>query len=242
MGEGAEAQRATAYTPNSLNQYDSMTVGTGSPVPFTHDEDGNLVQLDGKISAYDGENRLIAYAPAAPAEGDKKIAFLYDYLGRRVKRETYAYASGLWTKTEERRYVYDGWNLAQELDGANALVRSYVWGLDLSQTPQGAGGVGGLLASVEGTTIYHYFHDANGNVGQLVKSSPFGNTTWQSSPLADSNPFRFSTKYNDTVSGLYYYGYRYYAPTIGRWVNRDPIGELGSSVVRMTQFRWRYDR
>ncbi len=28
-------------------------------------------------------------------------------------------------------------------------------------------------------------------------------------------------------SGLYYYGYRWYAPNLQRWLNRDPIGERG---------------
>lgn len=41
-----------------------------------------------------------------------------------------------------------------------------------------------------------------------------------------------STKYFDTETGLYYYGYRYYELGMGRWVNRDPIGELGSVLVR----------
>jgi RHS repeat-associated protein len=30
-----------------------------------------------------------------------------------------------------------------------------------------------------------------------------------------------------TVSGVHYYGYRYYQPEIGRWANRDPIAERG---------------
>ncbi len=30
-----------------------------------------------------------------------------------------------------------------------------------------------------------------------------------------------------TVSGMFYYGYRYYSPGMGRWLNRDPIGERG---------------
>ncbi|WP_446011594.1 RHS repeat-associated core domain-containing protein, partial [Candidatus Electrothrix sp.] len=29
------------------------------------------------------------------------------------------------------------------------------------------------------------------------------------------------------VTGLYYYGYRYYSPELGRWMSRDPIGEDG---------------
>ena len=30
-----------------------------------------------------------------------------------------------------------------------------------------------------------------------------------------------------TVSGVRYYGYRYYSPAMGRWLSRDPIGEFG---------------
>jgi len=51
-----------------------------------------------------------------------------------------------------------------------------------------------------------------------TKAKPLGNS------LAADNPFRFSTKYTDTESGLIYYGYRYYDPITGRWLNRDPIG------------------
>ncbi|MCP4106823.1 MAG: RHS repeat-associated core domain-containing protein [Desulfobacteraceae bacterium] len=30
-----------------------------------------------------------------------------------------------------------------------------------------------------------------------------------------------------TETGLYYYGFRYYSSELGRWINRDPIGENG---------------
>lgn len=36
---------------------------------------------------------------------------------------------------------------------------------------------------------------------------------------------RFSTKYYDAKADLYYYGYRYYSPSLGRWISRDPIKE-----------------
>jgi RHS repeat-associated protein len=38
-------------------------------------------------------------------------------------------------------------------------------------------------------------------------------------------PFRFSTKYTETESGLLYYGYRFCSPLIGRWISRDPSDE-----------------
>ena len=43
------------------------------------------------------------------------------------------------------------------------------------------------------------------------------------------NPFRFSTKYIDSETSLAYFGYRYYNPDTGRWINRDPIGEMGGA-------------
>jgi RHS repeat-associated protein len=51
-----------------------------------------------------------------------------------------------------------------------------------------------------------------------------GNLLVSSGPLADANPWCFSTKYHDTETALVYCGYRYYSPELGRWVNRDPIG------------------
>ena len=49
---------------------------------------------------------------------------------------------------------------------------------------------------------------------------------------AAANPIRFSTKYWDDETGLGYWGHRYYNPRLGRWMNRDPIGEKGAIMVR----------
>ncbi|MBK8915078.1 MAG: hypothetical protein IPM64_10850 [Phycisphaerales bacterium] len=54
-----------------------------------------------------------------------------------------------------------------------------------------------------------------------------GNIAEKAGPYASMNPFRSSTKFFDAETGLYYYGYRYYSPRLGRWINRDPIGEVG---------------
>ena len=118
----------------------------------------------------------------------------------------------------------------------------------------GAGGIGGLLAveetSTGGTPEYWFLYDGNGNVGQVLDASdqsidakyeytPYGNEIVATGTYAATNPFRFSTKYLDTEqagvasdsvigdTGLHYYGYRYYSPNLGRWLNRDPVGELG---------------
>lgn len=91
---------------------------------------------------------------------------------------------------------------------------------------------------MNGNDAYHYCYDGNGNVGQMVNTAdgsiaahyeydPFGRLNYSSGVLANSNPFRFSTKYHDDETGLYYYGYRYYSAELGRWLNRDPIAEQG---------------
>jgi RHS repeat-associated protein len=69
--------------------------------------------------------------------------------------------------------------------------------------------------------------DELGNPYAEYAYDAFGNTINQSGDLASTFSHRFSTKYADDETGLYYYGYRYYAPELGRWVNRDPIEEQG---------------
>jgi RHS repeat-associated protein len=113
----------------------------------------------------------------------------------------------------------------------------YVWGRDLSGTLDGAGGVGGLLATEVGGVWYFPLYDNNGNVtdyvsetGDVVASyeyDAFGRTLSATGSMASAFPFRFSTKYFDAESGLYYYGYRYYSLELGRWITRDPIEEDG---------------
>jgi RHS repeat-associated protein len=57
--------------------------------------------------------------------------------------------------------------------------------------------------------------------------APFGEVLRATGPMATTCPFRFSTKYTDDETDLLYYGYRYYNPSTGRWLSRDPIQEMG---------------
>ena len=65
----------------------------------------------------------------------------YDHLGRRIVKRARA---GTYTNYDYS-YLYDGWNMIAETL-PSASPNHYLWGLDLSGTEQGAGGVGGLLA------------------------------------------------------------------------------------------------
>jgi len=87
--------------------------------------------------------------PRTPQTGDKKLAFAYDYLGRRVHKRVHRYNGSSYDRVVDRWYVYDGWNLLLELDEGDegVLLTQYTWGLDLSGSQHGAGGIGGLLAT-----------------------------------------------------------------------------------------------
>lgn len=270
-----KASATTDYTANQLNQYSSITPSGGSAWSPVHDADGNLTQDQDYDYTYDAENRLIQRTPRTPSSGKLRMTFTYDYRGRRVSILSEYHTGSAWDELYDETILYDGWNpvmhysWAQYAGGATWRNRSYTWGLDISGTFQGAGGVGGLLSlggwlyrgeTTANTLRYYYTFDGNGNVSEIINYNSsssyalaahfeydaFGNLTrlddnggWS---IGRVSPFRFSTKWHDNAhfyeqggavsytlepSKLYYYGYRYYAPQTGRWINRDTLGELG---------------
>jgi RHS repeat-associated protein len=209
---------SVTYTANTLNQYAGIQVSSLSSQPF-YDLDGNLTGDGGNWTYnWNNENRL-----ASATDGSRTIHFTYDYQGRLVKKDD---------GTEVKIYVYDGWNRIATFDSqvsTLSLQVSYLWGLDLSGTMQGAGGVGGLLKA---GSLYPTY-DANGNIMQKLDGNgvtvmnvaydPFGNII--SGTLVGE--YGFSTKPFVEGPDWYYYGFRYYDPVTGRWPSRDPIGEQG---------------
>jgi RHS repeat-associated protein len=243
------AAEATAYAANALNQHSSISHPSYVSYP-SHDLDGNLTNDAGWAYTWDAENRLIAVTTRAdlPATVPRvRLAHAYDYMSRRHSTVISLWTNGDWQVLSTNLFVYDGWNVIRQLSNcATGQLSdcSFAWGLDLSGSLQGAGGIGGLLfGSFGGTNSAKsamYCYDANGNVGQLLAVSsptnilaryeygPFGQTVAAAGPLAEANPFRFSTKYHDAGDGLVYYGYRYYAPQEGRWASRDHTGGRGT--------------
>ena len=56
---------------------------------------------------------------------------------------------------------------------------------------------------------------------------PFGELVSETGSYVSENTYKFSTKPQDEETGYYYYGFRYYDSSNGRWLNRDPIRENG---------------
>ncbi len=106
----------------------------------------------------------------------------YDYRRRRTSKTVQRLNSTIppppappigmqeWETVETRTFVYDGWNLIHETiytsegGATNTSEVQYFWGLDLSNSRQGAGGVGGLLAVSRNGQFYFPSFDNNGNV------------------------------------------------------------------------------
>ena len=212
-----------------------------TPENFSYDLDGNLTQ-DGRWQyTWDAENRLVSIQglSSLPTAAKLKLDFLYDYQSRRTQKLVSTNSGSGYVAQVTNRFVYDGWNPIANLNPQLAVIQSFTWGLDLSGSVQGAGGVGGLLNISDTANGNHMpCYDGNGNVAQLTKASdgtvsaqyeygPFGEVIRATGPVAKANPFRFSTKYQDDETDLLYYGYRYYTANTGRWITRDPHDESG---------------
>lgn len=245
--QNPKPETTTTYTTNAVNQYTgidtaSSTSGTSTSTP-AYDDNGNTTATSGSALTWDDENRL-----STSTDGIITTMYVYDGLGRRVEKSEYEGA----VLKRTSRYVYDCWRVVEELSSTSTssfnLVRSYTRGLDLSGSFEGAGGIGSMLALTAPVTAdgqpttelqsASYVYDGNGNVTALVaddgtaravyRYDPFGQRLVATGPWADLNPYQFSSKERDASTGFYYYGFRYYNPSTGRWPSRDPIGEQES--------------
>jgi RHS repeat-associated protein len=236
----------TSYTVNNFNQ-----VTYDGAYGYSYDTHGNRTYRSGGGGwiqyTYDAEQRLIGAetdTSGTPAAYRWRSEFVYDGLSRlRIRRE-YTWADGGWSLSATTRYVYDGRRVIQERDGNNTPTVTYTRGPDVSGSLEGAGGIGGLLARSSGYSggiwsTHHYYHaDGGGNITALLDNhpssasvaatyryDPYGRGLSSSGSLAGANRYRFSSKEIHVNSGLYSYGFRFYDPTVQRWLNRDPLGE-----------------
>ena len=237
----AQGSTLTRSSNNKLNQTTATRTtayGVGSTSGLTYDETGNIAQVNSTSGSsdyqFDDANRLKAVVSKTAAGVDQsKTEFVYDGLSLLRVSKQFTWNNGAWQLQSEKARVYEGMDVVQERDGQGSLVALYVRGLDTG------GGISGLLARVfnVGTSFMHY--DGRGNVVQLTDASgavsgkytydAYGNTLSQTGGAAGLNPYRFSTK--EVVGSLVYYGLRFYSPSLGKWINRDPIQEAGGTNV-----------
>ena len=209
----------------------------GAADELGYSPDGGLVSFGEFDYVYDSASRLTEVW----SNGVRVVENRYDALGRRVIKRT---------PEATHTFVYDGWLLVVErIERSSGILEQidYWWGKDISGALDGAGGIGGLLyIRKNGCDVYVPLYDGMGNVVQYVDKQgsivaqyaydAFGNTIQKSGVKADELKMRFSTRYHDDESGLYYFGRRFYSPRLARWLSRDPIEENGG--LNLYAFCW----
>jgi RHS repeat-associated protein len=206
------------YTSNGLNQYSA----SGSVVP-TYDGRGNLTSAGGLTFAYTAENQLRVFG------GTNGVG--YDPLGR------------LSFLVGNVSFLYDGSELVEERSGQspNTVLRRYVYGPDADEPL--------VWYELSGTTDRRFLHaddqgsiiawsDSGGNVIKVNSYDEYG-------VPKQTNQGRFGytgQKWLPEI-GVYDYKARLYSPTLGRFLQTDPIGYgdglnsynyVGSDPVNMT--------
>jgi len=219
------------YYTIPLNQYTNIIRASAPSRENQYDLDGNMTATgDGWHYEWNGENRMVLASNDAA-----RVGYAYDHRGRMIEKSI-STAGAAADKTIT--YLWDDYNIIAEtvVQGCVTSVTCNVWGLDLSGTMQGAGGIGGLLAVIRDGEPFFPCYDANGNITEYLDTNgvivahyeydPFGNIIIESCSLAATFTHRFSTKPWCEVTGLSEYLFRKYSPPMGRWLSRDPIGDV----------------
>ena len=166
---------------------------------------------------WDARNRLVGFNGFTADCSPLTASFKYDALGRRIEKTI----NGVTTQ-----YVYDGWDITQEIQGG--LATNYIRTLNIDEP---------LMRIMADGTIRHYKTDALGSVIGLADDTGALKTTYAYDPFgsvaisgeSSDNPFQFVGRENDGT-GLLYERNRYYSFELQRYISEDPIGFAGGDV------------
>lgn len=194
-------------TYNGVNQIESFN---GSS--FSYDADGNLINDGLRTYQWDAENRLMNVAFIN--DPNRQTNFRYDGFGRRVAISTS-------NDLQETRYLWCGNTLCQARNHDDVVTRRYYPEGELSRNgalyyaQDQLGSVRDLLGGQTGLSITSLDYD------------PYGNTlAVKGSVLPD---FRYAGLFYEQNSGLYLGENREYDTRTGRWLSRDPLGEIAGT-------------
>lgn len=198
---------ARRYTVNGLNQYTSV-----GPSAYSYDGNGNLIGDGARRYIYDVENRLVW---TGLPDGTTIATLRYDPLGRLYELGGPGFGV--------TRFLHDGDELVAEYDGVGTLLRRYAHGKNVDDPVVWYEG-SGLAAS-------RWLHtDHQGSVIAATDSSGGAavaiNSYDEYGIPGPGNAGRFQYTGQAWLSeiGMYYYKARIYSPTLGRFMQTDPIG------------------
>lgn len=125
------------------------------------------------------------------------------------------------------KFAYDGLNMLSEYDAANALLRRYVFapGMDRPITwYEGSGTTDRRFLSTDERGSIISVTDSSGAVVATNTYDEYG------IPGATNlGRFQYTGQAWLTELGMYYYKARVYSPTLGRFLQTDPIGYAGGA-------------
>ncbi|WP_314915046.1 RHS repeat-associated core domain-containing protein [Pseudomonas helleri] len=216
----------------------------GSPIDFAKafDANGNLqVLAPGQVMQWDSRNQLqlVTQVQREDPDGqdDDTETYVYDGGGQRVRKVRRA-------KTRGGEHISE----VRYLPGLEIRSRTTGEQLHVVLAQAGRNAVR-LLNRENGQHQYRYsVNDHLGSStleldqsGELLSQEsyyPYGGTAWWAAKNALEARYkviRYSGKERD-ATGLYYYGFRYYAPWLQRWINPDPAGDVdGLNVFCMVR-------
>ena len=206
-------RQSLASTVTGINQQSASYNVNDQVTANSYDANGNTLGANGKSYAYDSFDRMTSFNGGA-------VTMVYDGDGNRVAK----ISGGVTTQ-----YLVDDLNptgLPQVMDEVvgGVVQRTYTYGLQrISQT------------QVASATTSYYGYDAHGDVRFLTASTgavtdtydydAFGNIV--GSTGTTPNVYRYQGEALDSETGLYYMRARYYDPTVGRFLNVDPMTGQG---------------
>ncbi len=207
------------YTINNDNEY---TVANGAV--YRYDPNGNLTvttQTNGSTTTYtyDAENRLIEVQTGQGQTVTDTWNYQYDALGD-LASSTH---NGVTTQ-----YLVSPLGIgsvAAEYDSSGNLVANFTYGIGLTSTVTSSGAANYYDFDGTGNTV-----GITGPAGTYVETYgylPFGEVTSTTGSI--SNPFQYNGQFGvmATGNGINFMRGRFYAPSIGRFINRDPAGLTG---------------
>jgi RHS repeat-associated protein len=202
-----------AGSSSGAGSYDAgMQLTSDGTNDYTYDAEGRLTQRrnrgTGGITRYTWSDAGRLTSLTAP--NGTTSTYRYDAFGRRLEAND---------NGSIRRFVYSGWNLRNEFDGANALRATYVAGLFPDSVYEIVRDGVRYYPLFDGVGSVTTLTDATGAVVGRVRYSAFG--VPQSSGVTE-NAVSFTGHQFDAATGLVYARARYYDPTLGRFLSQDP--------------------
>lgn len=222
------------YSNRSLFGKDSGEVPSEAEIAAGFDVNGNLKVLQpGQPLGWSMRNQLSRIDQVAREDGpdDAEIYFYDDSAQRRRKIRT-AY-TGTRTRTHEVRYLSglesrigpDQTLHVVTVQAGYCTVQVLIWE---QGRPSGVSNNEPSYSIVDHLGSSTLVLDSNGDLISQEWFYSYGGTAWwagRDKVEANYKTLRYSGKERD-ATGLYYYGFRYYAPWLQQWINPDPAGTV----------------